>query len=213
MKHPGLIYMLGCGVVLLLACGRQPKQLPILGQRSYDTVRTGGTVRVDTLYPEVPAFSFVDQDSQVVNNATFRDRIYVTDFIFLSCPTICPKMTANMLEVYQVYDGDTAVMLLSHTIDPKRDTVGRLKAYTKELGVSRQWRFVTGNQDTIFRLAEKGYFSAAGADSTAPGGYIHGGGLLLVDRHRHIRGVYNGMDRRDTERLIKDIRRLREEQF
>ncbi|MBO9732094.1 MAG: SCO family protein [Chitinophaga sp.] len=173
--------------------------------------RNGNTV-YDSVYPVVPAFNLTDQDSTTVTPQTFEGKIYVADFIFLSCPTICPKMTANMLRIYDHFKNDNRVNFLSHTIDPRNDTIPKLKAYTNSLKITdKKWRFVTGNQDTIFRLAEKGYYVAAGKDSTDPGNYIHSGGLLLVDQQRHVRGLYNGTNKEEMEHLIKDIQILLKE--
>lgn len=193
-------------VLLLAACGQQPKRLPILG--------TPDISGKDTIYPAVAAFSFTNQDGQTVTNQTFAGKIYVADFIFLSCPTICPKMTEEMHKVYRAFDGDQRVSFISHTIDPKHDSIPRLKAYAEKLDVtSARWHFVTGVQDSIINMAENSYFSTAFPDSTSPGGFTHSGGLLLVDRNRLIRGVYNGTKPEETERLVSDIKTLLKEQF
>lgn len=195
------------------ACRQPEKRLPYLGTPVVtEHFRNGKTV-YDTAYPEVPDFSLTDQDSMMVTPQTFRGKIYVADFIFLSCPTICPKMNANMLAVYQHFKGEDRVNFLSHTIDPKHDTIPRLKAYANSLSVTdRKWRFVTGDQDTIFRLAEKGYYVSAVKDSTDPVNYIHSGGMLLIDAQRHIRGVYDGTSKDAMQRLTTDIQTLLKEE-
>ena len=193
-------------VLVLWSCGSEQESLPILGEA---TVVDG-----KKLYPAIADFDFVNQDGQHVTNASFRDKIYIADFIFLSCPTICPVMTRELKKVYNAYQADDRVSIISHTIDPERDTIPRLKAYAEALGVSApQWHFVTGNQDSIMNLAEKSYYAAANADSTAPGGFVHSGGFLLIDKNRNIRGVYNSLDSKETDRLIADIKRLLREQF
>ncbi len=190
----------------LFACKEKQQQLPVLGEPEL--------IGNEKVYPTIASFNFINQDSQQVNAGTFTDKVYIADFIFLSCPTICPKMTAAMNKVYRAYLQDDRVALLSHTIDPDNDTIPRLKAYANNLQVSTpKWHFVTGNQDTIMHLAEKSYFSAAYPDSTAPGGFTHSGGLLLIDKNRHIRGVYNGTKPAETDRLIADIAVLLAEQF
>lgn len=190
----------------VIACKDPEIRLPILGEPSIN-----GT---DTIYPIIANFKFVDQDSTTVTNETFANKIYVADFIFLSCPTICPRMTAEMHKVYLPFQSDDRVAFISHTIDPKHDSIPRLKAYANALGVtSRKWHFVTGSQDSIITLSETSYYSAAFPDSTAPGGFTHSGGLLLVDKNRHIRGVYNSTKDDETDRLIKDIQILLREQF
>lgn len=181
-----------------LSCRDTHSKLPYLGNPVIEDHKK--------VYPVVSDFAFIDQDSNIVNNQTFAGKIYVTDFVFLSCPSICPKMTREMLNIYKHFQNDERVLFLSHTIDPERDTIPRLKSYAQNLGVlSSKWHFVTGNQDSIFHLAEKSYYSTAYPDSTAPGGFTHSGGLLLIDKDRHIRGVYNGTDADETSRLINDI--------
>lgn len=193
-------------LIMLAGCHQPAPRLPILGKPSIQ-----GT---DTLYPAIANFSFTDQDSNTVTNQTFANKIYVADFIFLSCPSICPKMTKEMYNAYLSFAKDDRVIFISHSIDPERDSIPALKAYATSLGVrSQKWHFVTGNQDSIHNLSEHSYFSAAYPDSTSPGGFTHSGGLLLVDRNRHIRGVYNSSQPEETLRLIKDIHSLLKEQF
>ena len=117
-----------------------------------------------------------------------------------------------MLQAYKFFNNDAGVLFLSHTIDPERDNIARLKMQSNALGVSPgKWFFVRGNKDSIYSIAEKSYFATAYKDSTAPGGFAHSGGLLLVDKHRHIRGVYDGTEPSETTRLINDIQILLKE--
>lgn len=200
-RYVAWILALSC----LLSCDN-PSPLPMLGT----PVVTGK----DTVYPRIPAFSFWDQDSSTVTEETFRDNIYVADFIFLSCPTICPRMTGAMKTVYTHFLDDDRVKFLSHTIDPERDSIPRLHAYAQSLGVATsKWHFVTGDQDRMIDLAQKAYYATAYADSTAPGGWVHSAALLLIDRDRHIRGVYNSTLETETRRLIEDINILLREAF
>lgn len=112
------------------------------------------------------------------------------------------------------FASNNRVAFISYSIDPERDTVARLRAYAEKLGVkSQKWHFVTGNQDSILALANNSYFSTAYPDSLAPGGFAHSGGLLLVDKNRHIRGVYNGTNPQEVSRLVNDIQNLLKEQF
>ncbi len=187
-------------------CAHEQETLPVLGEA---TVVDGKNV-----YPVIADFDFVNQEGHHVTNASFKDKIYIADFIFLSCPTICPVMTRQLKKVYDAYQADDRVSIISHTIDPERDTIPRLKAYADALGVSApKWHFVTGNQDSMMKLAEQSYYAAANADSTAPGGFVHSGGSLLIDKNRHIRGVYNSLEPKETDRLVADIKRLLREQF
>ena len=182
------------------ACKDEPSRLPFLGHPA-----VSGN---DTLYPKISPFSFVDQNGATITNETFKGKIYVADFIFLSCPTICPRMNSQMDKVYRKYQANPKVSFLSHTIDPEHDTVERLKAYTDLQQIGDSWHFVTGNRDSIFKIATKSYFMTAYPDAKEPGGYVHGGGFLLVDTQRHIRGVYDGTNPEETKRLLADIEKL-----
>lgn len=199
-------YIILICLMFFCSCNQKQGKLPFLGNPII--------TETDTIYPTIADFILTNQDGKTITNETFRDKIYVADFIFLSCPTICPKMTKEMYNVYLSYATDARVGFISHTIDPEHDTIGRLKSYAENLGVSSaKWQFVTGNQDSILSLSEHSYFSAAYPDSTSPGGFTHSGGLLLVDMHRHIRGVYNSTNPSETKRLINDIKTLLKEQF
>jgi protein SCO1/2 len=193
-------------ILALFSCTSKTDKLPILGNPSI--------VGKDTIYPTVPAFIFINQDSIEITDKTFDNKIYVADFIFLDCPTICPKMTNEMIKVYEAYKTNPNILYISHTIDPFNDSIPRLKSYSENLGAdSKKWFFVTGEKEKIYSLAEESNFATAYADSTAPGGYVHSGGLLLIDKFKHIRGVYEGTDPNETERLKSDIEKLLIEQF
>lgn len=191
---------------LLAGCAEQGRKLPVFG-----TTTIEGS---DTLYSAIRPFSFVNQDSLTITGETFNDKIYVTDFIFLSCPTICPIMTQQLKRVYDVYHTNPHVYFLSHSIDPANDTIPRLKAYTDDMGIDNtKWFFVTGNRDSIFSMANDSYFSTAFADSAAPGGFIHSGAFLLIDTDKHIRGAYDGTNPDEADRLMGDIEILLAEKF
>ena len=192
--------------LFLIACGgvQRENSLPILGNTIYE-----GN---DTIYHTIQDFSLLDQDSTLVTNSTMSDKVYIADFFFTSCPTICPTMKAQMLRVYEKYEGNNQVGILSHTIDPLYDTIPLLKDYSSRLGVSSsQWKFLWGDQDIIYDLAERSYMSIADEDNAAPGGFIHSGAFLLVDKKRRIRGVYDGTDANQVDVLMNDIGKLLEE--
>lgn len=194
--------MIAPGLLLVLqACNfnSHVESLPLLGQHQVDKV-TG-----DTTYHRIPDFEFVNQDSMVVNNATFEGKIYVADFFFTSCPTICPKTAQQMLRLYKRYKDDDRVELLAHSIDTQRDTVGRLKAYANNLEVSApKWHFVTGDKSEIYEIADD-YMSIAIEDPDAPGGFDHSGWFILVDKNRHIRSFCKGTDPESVDEFMKDI--------
>lgn len=189
-------------IILLLISGacQQKETLPILGRR---TVSEQG----DTLFHTIGNYRLVDQDSSEVTPGTFEGKIYVADFFFTSCPTICPTMKTQMLRIYRRFQDESDFALLSHTIDPKHDTVAVLRDYAERLGIenSSRWHFVTGDQGEIYRLGQSDYMVTAGADSDAPGGFIHSGAFLLVDQKKQIRGVYDGTMPEDVDKLMGDI--------
>lgn len=194
-------FILFCG--LCMSCSQKQEKLPFLG----NPVILGK----DTTFPKIKDFSFIDQDSTIVTNQTFENKIYVADFIFLSCPTICPKMNSELNRVYMAFKGNPKVSFLSHTIDPERDSIPRLKEYTTAKSINNNWHFVTGNRDSIYSIATKNYFATAYKNSKEPGGYVHSGGFLLIDKKRFIRGVYDGTNPKETQRLIMDIKTLLKE--
>jgi protein SCO1 len=189
-------------VCLLPGCTGRDERLPIFGERVVE-----GT---DTVYHVIAPFRFVDQDSVLVTNATFKDKIYVADFFFTSCRTICPIMKTQMLRVYKATAGMDDVLLLSHSIDPEYDTVALLHDFAGRLGVtSSRWHFVTGVKDSIYKIAQTSYFATALEDKTEPDGFIHSGAFLLIDKKGRIRGKYDGTKEEDVNRLITDIKKLR----
>ena len=134
-------------------------------------------------------------------------------FFFTSCPTICPKMKKQMLRLYAKYEKDDRILLLSHSIDTKRDTVGKLKSYATGLGVSsNKWHFVTGDKDDIFEIADD-YFSVAQDDPNAPGGFDHSGRFILVDKNRYVRSFCDGTDPASVDQFMLDIDRLLEQEY
>ena len=198
------LFPLFISLSLFISCDpvRKKTTLPILGNR--DVTAAGG----DTIYPKVPDFSFIDQDSQIVTNATFEGKAYVVDFFFIHCPTICPKVKAQAKRIYDRFAGDPQLLLLSHTIDTKNDTVPALHAYAGKLGIdSKKWRLVTGDHDAVYGIADD-YFSVAVEDSSAPGGFDHSGRLILVDKNRHVRSFCDGTNAEAVTKFMDDIQLL-----
>jgi protein SCO1/2 len=187
--------------MLLVSCDK-PKPLPILGNRYYENG--------DTVFHQIGHFQFVDQDSAIITNENLDGKIYVADFFFTSCRTICPIMKTQMLRVYEATREMNDVLLVSHTIDPEYDTIALLLDYAERLGVkSDRWHFLTGQKDSIYKVAQTSYFATAMEDKSEPDGFIHSGAFLLVDKKGRIRGKYDGTKEMDVNRLIADIKRLR----
>lgn len=200
------ISILTAAVLFTSSC-KNDRKLPILGPRSVETIKKpDGSTAVDTVYKSIPAFSFLNQDSTIITQDKFKDKVYIADFFFTSCSTICPTMHRNMKDIFEKYKDNPEVMYLSHTIDFKYDKPSVLKKYAQKLGVDNgQWQFVYGSKDSIYNIAEKDYLVAVIEDTTAKDGYIHQGWLVLIDKQKRIRGAYDGTDTKQVAQLMKDI--------
>jgi protein SCO1/2 len=205
-KSIGKIVMHALGVIVFLlfiaSCSPKEKSLPIFGERQ--------VVGKDTVYHTIGSFRFVDQDSAIITNTTYQGKIYVADFFFTSCRTICPIMKTQLVRVYEATKEMPDVLILSHTIDPEYDTVALLNDFAQRLGVdSKRWHFVTGKKDSIYKIAQTSYFATAMEDKTEPDGFIHSGAFLLIDKKGRIRGKYDGTKEEEVNQLIVDIKKLR----
>lgn len=192
---------------LLISSCKEEKKLPIYGLRDTHIIKNAyGTSSVDTIYQTIPAFRLLNQDSIYITNDHFKDKIYIADFFFTSCTSICPVMHRNLKMIYDQFHQEADVMFLSHTIDFKYDKPSVLKKYATKLGVDGpRWQFVYGTKDSIYTLAEKNYLVSVQADSTNREGYVHQGYLVLIDKNKRIRGAYDGTDDSQVAQLIKDI--------
>lgn len=200
-------------IAFLTGCGgnENAERLPILGSREPVTRVVDGETVTDTMYHQIPRFEFLNQDSTLISEAFFGDGVYIANFFFTHCPSICPTMQRNLLGVYNQYLGDKRVKFLSHSIDFKYDSPEVLKNYANRLGVTNdQWQFVTGTKAAIYGIAEK-YMVYAAEDSEAPGGYDHSGYVILVDSDRHIRGAYDGTSEDQIKLLLKELKILLKE--
>lgn len=183
---------------MLVSCASEDRKLPYLGP----TQEENGKVIQHT----IPDFSFTNQNNETITQDTYKGKIYVADFFFTSCPTICPIMKKQMLRVYEKYKENPEVGILSHSIDPRHDSVQVLNKYAKNLGIEgKMWNFVTGEQSKIYEIGEKSYMVSAQEDSLEAGGFIHSGAFILVDKQRHIRGLYDGTKEVEVTKLLKDI--------
>lgn len=195
---------------MLTAC--EDRKLPYLGEPETVVKTVAGKTTEETHYPAIPAFSFINQDNKAITEEDFKDKIYVADFFFTTCPTICPVMKKNMLKVYDEVKDNPTVRILSHTIDPEHDSPSVLKTYSNDLGVSNAtWQFVTGDREKIYQIGQRHYLITAAEDAKSPGGFLHSGHFVLLDKDRHIRGMYDGTTDEGTYELIRDIRTLLKE--
>lgn len=164
-------------------------------------------------FHEIPDFELTNQNGEKVTRDKFDGRIYVVDFFFTSCGGICPKMTANMALVQEAFRGDEGVRLLSHSVTPTHDTVEVLAAYAKKYGIDdAQWDLVTGPRAEIYDLGRTAYFVEEDlGQAKDDDDFLHTENFVLVDAKRHVRGVYNGLNKASVAQLIRDIQQLRDE--
>ncbi|NVK50128.1 MAG: SCO family protein [Cyclobacteriaceae bacterium] len=185
-------------------------KLPILGNWHVNEIEIEGKILYDTVYHEIADFEFTNQMGETVSKNDVNGKIYVADFFFTTCPTICPIMKKEMLRVYETYKDNPNFLILSHTIDPTHDTQEVLKSYAEKLGVedASTWNFLTGDAEKIYEIGQTSYLTTAMEDQNEPGGFLHSGAFVLVDGDGHIRGVYDGTKSDQVDRLIRDIPKL-----
>lgn len=201
-------------ILLLGACKSNSSKstLPIYGNRQAVTTTVNGQSVTDTVYQTIPAFKYVNQYGDSTGSKNLDGKIYVADFFFTSCPSICPIMQRNMLSVYNAYKNNADFKIISFTIDPKHDSVPVLKNYADKLGVTgNSWWFLRGNRDSVYRIASNSYLVGVSQDSTAAGGYVHQGYFVLIDKEKRVRGSYDGTDMKQVSQLIDDIKTLQAE--
>ena len=165
-------------------------------------------------FHKISNFKLINQNGKIVTNRDYDNKIYIADFFFTTCPTICPIMTDNMLKIQKKIIDDPDVFLLSHTVTPKIDSVGQLKKYSVEKGVvDSKWNLVTGDKKQIYELARKSYLCVKTDGDGGPYDMIHTENFILIDPDRRIRGFYDGTNTKEIKKLIKDISILKEEYF
>lgn len=157
-------------------------------------------------------FSLINQNGKLVTHEDYKDKIYIADFFFTRCQTICIKMAYNMSELQEYYKDDPEIMFLSHSVTPIMDSVPVLKAYAEEKGVvDGKWNVTTGPKKHIYELARKSYFAVLDEGEGDESDFIHTEQFVLIDKERRIRGFYDGTDQNDMEKLKKDIVILKKE--
>lgn len=207
-----------CGLILCLAgCQADNQQvsdaLKIYGPKEPIEKVVNGEQVIDTVYHTIEPFQFVDQEGQDLSNSNLEGKIYVADFFFTTCPSICPIMSSNMLNVYEKFGERKDFKIVSHSLDPEYDSVSVLKDYADRIGVpdNNTWHFITGEKADIYQIGQSSYMVTAAEDEDAPGGVLHSGAFLLIDRKGRIRGVYDGTEANEVEVLMNDIEKLYEE--
>lgn len=204
---------LALGLLMLAVwtgCKSTPKSLPIYGNRQPVTKTVDGKSVTDTLYQTISAFKTVNQYGDSISNKSLDNEIYVADFFFTTCPSICPIMHRNMLNVYNAFKGSGDIKIISYTIDPKHDSVPVLRKYADKLGVTgNTWWFLQGKKDSIYKLSESYLVRKPQEDARQQ--FIHDGSFLLVDKQKRVRGAYDGTDPKQVEQMIADIKVLQKE--
>ncbi len=213
MKHK-LCLLLSGMVLVLISCQTPSREhtLPVLGPKEAVVKKVNESQKTDTLYHTIPDFVFTNQDSSQVTAKTFEGKIYIADFFFTSCPTICPLMKTQMLKVYEKFKNYPDVAILSHTIDPAHDSVAVLREFAQNLGVSsNKWHFVTGEKEKIYAIGQSSYMVRAIKEGKQSGGLLHSGAFVLVDKQRRVRGIYDGTSDKEVDKLLQDIEVLLQE--
>jgi protein SCO1/2 len=191
-------------LISILAACKNNNKLPYYGPRQ---ISANG----DSIYHQIPPFSFFNQDGNVISDETVKGKIHVADFFFTSCPTICPKMTSQLKRL-QAELKDVDIIILSFTVDPRRDSIARLKQYAEKNAINTtNWHLLTGNKEEIYDLGRNGYYLNAMEDDKAAGGFLHSEIFVLVDKELHIRGLYEGTSTESVNKLINDIKKLHHE--
>lgn len=172
-----------------------------------DVVENAETGKSDTVFHQIPDFSLLNQYGEVITNQSVTDKIWVVDFFFTTCPSICPKMTNQLQRVQNNFKDIGDVVILSHTVNPEEDTVEVMANYASMYGAIRgKWHFLTGNKTSLYELGEKGYFMpVAKGEEGDEDDFIHSEKFILVDKNKNIRGFYNGTDPKEVDRLITEI--------
>ena len=193
-----------------------PTYIPRIDSASGEVIRvkveTPQGTRYDTVFHQVPDFALTDQNGQPVTQALTKGKIYVADFIFTRCGTICPRLSTQLGRVQEAFEQNPKVILLSHTIDPEFDTPTVLAGYAKRYEAKAgKWYFLTGDKKQLYDLAHKGYYIAAqeAEQKTTPDEtFSHSDKLILIDSQGHIRGFYDGTSKKDVDRLILEVKVL-----
>ena len=165
------------------------------------------------IFHQIRPFKLINQENQIFTEKDIEGKICVADFFFTTCPGICPKMTNSMSDVQKVFINDDEILLLSHTVTPNKDSVPVLKKYAQEKKVDlKRWKLLTGDKNEIYDLGRKFYFVEEDEGIKKSNDiFLHTENFILIDKQRHIRGIYNGLDPNSIQNLIRDIKVLKDE--
>lgn len=206
------VWMIVMVLVVITSCGEEQKVrvLPLIGQFDIEYKIVDGVEVPDTIYPKIPSFSYMNQDSTLVTSESMKGKIWVADFFFSTCPTICPIMTTQMKRLQAMTkDLESDLQFISFSINPTYDQPTILRRYIKHHGIeANNWQFLTGDEAETHELGVKSFLVHVASDEAAEGGYAHSPAFTLVDKEGIVRGVYVGTDTKDVNRLEKDLRKL-----
>jgi protein SCO1/2 len=203
--------LLSSVIMYLIYNALQPKKrLPIYQPNMVNSELVDSTLQHVKKYHRIADFSLINQNGDTITQEDYQNKIYVADFFFTTCPTICPIMTANLVEVQAALASDPDILLLSHSVTPEIDSVAQLKKYAIEKGVNdAKWNLVTGDKKQIYELARKSYLAVQEDGDGGPFDMIHTENFILVDKQRRIRGFYDGTKEEEMDRLLSDIEILK----
>mgnify|MGYP001823137742 CR=1 FL=1 len=211
-KFLGIVLLLLSAVIIYLFYNAlQPKKvLPVYQPADFNPELVDSTLVHVKIYHTIADFSLTNQNGVTITQDFYKDKIYVADFFFTTCPTICPIMTENMVYLQSRIADDKDVLLLSHSVTPDIDSVAQLKKYALEKGViDKKWNLVTGNKKHIYELARKSYLAVKDDGDGGPFDMIHTENFVLIDKERRIRGTYDGTNKEEMEKLLRDLEVLK----
>ncbi len=191
----------------------KPKtKLPVYNPADVNPILVDDAVRHISKDHRIANFSLLDQNGDTITQENFKDKIYVADFFFTRCQTICPVMTVNMGDLQEYFKNDKDIKFISHSVTPIIDSVSVLRAYADKKGINdKKWHITTGDKMHIYELARKSYFAVLDEGDGGEQDFIHTEQFILVDKNRQIRGFYDGTDKEEMQRIIKDIEILKKE--
>ncbi len=213
-KKFGIFFSVLCLIIISIIYNilNVKKPLPIYQPAMVSEELVDSSIQHQMKYHKIADFSLTNQNGEIVTQDTYKDKIYVADFFFTTCPTICPIMTDHMYQIQKEIINDDDVMLLSHSVTPKIDSVPQLKKYAIKKGViDRKWNLVTGDKKEIYKLARKSYLAVKTDGNGDEYDMIHTENFMLIDKKRQIRGFYDGTNLEDIEQLLEDIETLKDE--
>jgi len=201
-----VVFILFTAVFMYSCKQRSEKKLPVYNPSDFNQALVDKSLRTTKKDHTVSDFELINQNGITVTQDDYQDKIYVTDFFFTSCKTICPVMTGNMVKVQEAFLNHNDVMFLSLSVTPDIDSIARLREYATQKGViDSKWNVTTGDKKHIYKLARKSYFAVVEQGDGGLQDFIHTSNFILVDKKKQIRGIYDGTDNDEILRLINDI--------